>query len=103
MAVFGSSRSNKGGSQNKKPQRDVFSRYGGRLTQRQFEQRMHRVPLRPEDKEYVKRVMERFDNPHYSRGITKDEFQKGLDEMLKNTRDPIDRQKIERLREHFEK
>lgn len=101
MALFKKNSSNKPDSQNEKPQRDVFSRYGGRLTQQQFEQRMQRVPLRSENKEYVKRVMERFDNPHYSRGITKEEFQKGLDEMLKNTRDPIDRQKLERLKKHF--
>lgn len=62
---------------------------------------MWRVPMRIQDKEYVKRVMERFDIPSYSRWITREEFKKGLEEMAKNPRDPIDRREVEQLKKHF--
>ena len=90
------------GSNGKKPSPDVFSRYGGRLTGQQFRKRMRRIRMQPRHKkEYVERVMERFDTAPHSRGITRQEFEKGLDEMAKNTRDPIDRENVERLRKHF--
>lgn len=80
---------------------DVFSRSGGRLSMNQFNRIFSRMPLRDIEREYVKRVMERFDQPYFSRGITREEFQKGLDEMLRNTRDPIGRGTIERIKKHF--
>ena len=44
--------------------------------------------------------MEKFDTS-YSRGITKEEFYKGLDEMAKNPLDRIDSKHIERIKKHF--
>lgn len=81
-------------------QNDAFSRHGGRLSKRQFEQYLNRVPLQSWDREYVKRVMEKF-NTSYSRGITRDEFHKGLDEMAKNPRDRINKTKIALIKKYF--
>lgn len=80
---------------------DIFSRSGGRLSMSQFNQIFSRMPLRDIEREYVKRVMERFDQPYYSQGLTREEFNKGLDEMLRNTRDTIGRETIERIKRHF--
>lgn len=100
MGLF-NSKSSKRDSSSKR--RDIFDKYGGKLTREQFKRHMWNVPMRTVDKEYVKRVMEKFDVPYYSRGITKEEFHKGLDQMLKNTRDPIGRRGIERLKKYFER
>ena len=80
---------------------NIFSKHGGKLTRKQFEQRLKRVPLQSWQREYVKRVMERFDEPRYSRGITEKEFNEGLDEMAKNTKDRIEHKHIERIKKHF--
>lgn len=79
----------------------IFSKHGGKLTRKQFEQRLKRVPLQSWRKEYVKRVMEKFDEPRYSRGITEEEFNKGLEAMAKNPRDSINKTHIARIRKHF--
>jgi hypothetical protein len=100
MPLF-SQRSSKNESKRTSLRRDVFSRHGGRLTPRQLERYLWRVPLYKEEKEYVERVMERFHHP-YSRWITREEFYKGLDEMAKNPRDPISPQEVERLKKYFE-
>lgn len=85
----------------KKSQRkDVFARSGGRLTPRQIERYLWRVPLRVSEKEYVERVMEKFDRP-YSRWVTREEFFKGLEEMAKNPRDPISKQEVEMIKKYF--
>lgn len=85
----------------KKPSsRDIFSRYGGRLPLNLFNQIFLRMPLRGIEREYVRRVMERFTHP-YSPGLTREEFKRGLEEMTKNVRDPIPRQLAERIKKHF--
>ncbi len=79
---------------------DAFSRNAGKLSKRQFEQYLNRVPLQSWEKEYVKRVMEKF-NTSYSLGITREEFQKGLDEMAKNPRNRINKTKIAQIKKYF--
>lgn len=64
---------------------------------------MDRLPIRPDQREYTKRVLERYDNPGWDQGITREEFLKGLDEMAKNPHDPISPQEVERLKQHFSK
>jgi len=81
-------------------QNDVFSRNAGRLSKKQFGLYLNRVPLRPWEREYIKRVMEKFDTS-YSLGITRKEFHKGLDEMAKNPRDRISKAHIERIKKYF--
>ena len=44
------------------------------MSRQQFEQYINTVTLLPEEREYVKRVMERFDEPTFSMGITREEF-----------------------------
>ena len=61
-----------------------------------------RVTLTPEEREYAKRIMERFDIAAYSMGITREEFFQGLDEMANNPNDPIDPQEVERIKERFQ-
>ena len=80
---------------------DAFSTYGGMMSRQQFEQYINTVTLLPEEREYVKRVMERFDEPTFSMGITREEFFRGLDEMANNPNDPIDPQEVERIKERF--
>lgn len=79
---------------------DAFSRNAGRLSKQQFELYLNRVPLHPWEREYVKRVMEKFDD-HYSLGITREEFFKGLDEMAENPRDRITKEHAERIKKYF--
>ena len=79
---------------------NIFSKHGGKLTRKQFEQRLKRVPLQSWQREYVKRVMEKF-NTHYSKGITREEFHAGLDEMAKNPHDRIDSKHIDLIKKHF--
>ncbi|MCP6726928.1 MAG: hypothetical protein KJI69_02710 [Patescibacteria group bacterium] len=78
-----------------------FGKHGGKITKKQFEQRLKRVPLQSWRKEYVERVMEKFDEPRYSRGITEKEFNQGLKEMLKNKRDRIEKKHIDRIKKYF--
>ncbi|MEA3453228.1 MAG: hypothetical protein U9Q96_02765 [Patescibacteria group bacterium] len=94
----GSSESNSKGSG-----RNFFdrSRYGGKISSKGFGVKMRSMRLRPVEKEYVKSVMEKFDS-HHSRGITKEEFLQGLDEMKANKRDNISDAEVEKLRKHFE-
>lgn len=80
---------------------DTFSRYGGRMSRQQFEQYINTVTLLPEEREYVKRVMERFDEPTFSMGITREEFFRGLDEMAKNPDDPITPEEADRIKDRF--
>ncbi|MDA1337486.1 MAG: hypothetical protein O3C23_01835 [bacterium] len=79
---------------------DAFSRNNGRLSKRQFELYLNQVPLQIWEREYVKRVMDKFDTS-WSQGITRDEFLKGLDEMAKNPHDQIDASDIENIKRHF--
>ena len=72
------------------------------MSRQQFEQYINTVTLLPEEREYVKRVMERFDEPTYSMGITREEFFRALDEMANNPNDPIDPQEVERIKERFQ-
>ncbi|KKU86676.1 MAG: hypothetical protein UY15_C0005G0055 [Parcubacteria group bacterium GW2011_GWA2_47_9] len=91
-------------NQNKNPNQnpyDAFQRSNGRLSKEQMHQYMDRMPFRPDQREYAKRLLERFDHPGYDLGITRDEFLKGLDEMAKNPHDPISPQEVERIRQHF--
>ena len=81
-------------------QNDAFSRNAGRLSKKQFELYLNRVPLRSWEREYIKRVMEKFDTS-YSLGLTKKEFYKGLDEMAKNPRDQISTALVERIKKYF--
>lgn len=71
------------------------------MSRQQFEQYINLVPLLPEEREYVKRVMERFDISTYSMGITREEFFQGLDEMVKNPNDPITPEEAQRIKERF--
>lgn len=89
------------GASNEKNKRDVFDRYHGKMTKKEMDWYLERTPLRNTEREYVKSVMDRFDEPHYSRGITREEFKRGLEEMEKDKRDSMDKRKIERVRQHF--
>jgi len=79
----------------------IFKLSGGRISKQNLERLIERAPLTQWDKEYVKRVMEKFDNPYYSRGITKEEFLKGLSEMEENIRDPLEKREIDRIKKFF--
>lgn len=80
---------------------DAFQRSNGRLSKEQMHQYVDKTYMRPDQKEYVKRVLERFNEPSYSMGITREEFMKGLDEMAKNPHDSISHEEVERLKQHF--
>lgn len=87
--------------QKPQPQKpSLFSRYGGRMTTNQINQILDRKPMHPWEKEYLKRVIERYHNP-VSPHITEEEFRQALDEMQKNTRDPVERNRIEDLKKTF--
>jgi hypothetical protein len=78
----------------------LFKQYGGRMTTRQIEQFLNRMTMHPWEREYIKRVFERYHSP-VSPHITEEEFKQGLDEMLKNTRDPVERNRIEQIKRKF--
>ena len=71
------------------------------MSRQQMEQYINLVTLLPEEREYVKRVMERFDIPTYSMGVTREEFFQGLDEMAKNPSDPITPEEANRIKQRF--
>jgi len=79
---------------------DAFNRHGGRLTRKQFAAYVDRVSLQPWEREYVKRVMERYDVQH-NRYISREDFFDGLDEMVKNQKDPISKAEVERIKKEF--
>jgi hypothetical protein len=85
--------------QQKKPP-SLFKRYGGRMTTQQIDQLINQMSMHPWEKEYVKRVFERYHSPT-SPHVTEEEFKQGLDEMLKNTQDPIERNRIEQIKRKF--
>jgi len=86
-------------AEQKKPP-SIFQRYGGRMTTQQINQLVDQMSMHPWEKEYVKRVFERFSDPT-SPHVTEEEFKQGLDEMLKNSQDPIDRIRIEQIKRKF--
>jgi hypothetical protein len=84
----------------------IFERswWGQKLTMKEIAWHVDRMPgLQTWQREYVKRVMEKFDQPNFSRGITRAEFNEALTEMEKNTKDPIEKDHIKRIREYFDK
>ena len=99
MSPFSTSKYRSGDS-GQKPTRDIFSRTGGRLGKVKLNRRISRLPLNRTQKEYVKQVMAKYDT-FGSRGVTRKEFHKGLDEMARNQRDPITRKHIEKIKKHF--
>ena len=84
--------------QKKEP--SLFQRYGGRMTTQQIERLLDQMSMHPWEKEYVKRVFERYHSPT-SPHITEKEFEQGLNEMLRNTRDPVERNRIEQIKRKF--
>ena len=80
--------------------KDIFSRYGGKISSKRLAREIDNVPLSQTEREYVKQVMAKFD--HYgSVGVTKEEFLNGLREMEMNSKDPIQRREVTRIREKF--
>jgi len=86
-------------AEQKKPS-SFFQKYGGRMTTQQIERLLNQIPMHPWEREYVKRVFERYHSP-VSPHITEEEFKRGLDEMLKNTQDPVERNRIEQIKRKF--
>lgn len=85
---------------------EAFERHKGRLTQREIEQHLRRIPLRSNQREYIKAVIAKFDNPYEppsKRFVTEEEFLQGLDEMAKNNRDSISSDEVERIKKYFSK
>lgn len=78
----------------------LFKRYGGRMTVDRINQMLNQKSMHPWEREYIKRVIERYHSP-VSPHITEQEFRQALDEMLKNTRDPVERNRIEELKKMF--
>ena len=78
---------------------DIFEK-GGKIYGKRASKRISKLPLSRMQKEYVKQVMAKHDRPG-SRGITREEFLHGLDEMERNPRDPVTRKDVERIKKHF--
>lgn len=79
---------------------DLFRRYGGRMTLPQIQQYLNRIPMRDIEREYFNRVIERYHNP-VSPHITREEFQRAINEMLQNTKDPLEKSRLERIKKEF--
>lgn len=79
---------------------NFFQRYGGRMTTGQLNQFLNRMTMYPWEKEYVKRVFERYHHPT-SPHITEKEFKSALEEMAKNTKDPVQIKRIKELKKRF--
>ena len=81
---------------------DAFRRHGGGLTRDQIGRYVDMISgFQPWEKEYIKRVLERYDVSPHSQYITREEFFKALEEMKGNARDPIDPAEIERIEKVF--
>lgn len=85
----------------KKPlSKSLFNQYGGRMTLGQIDRIISQKAIHPWAKEYIKRVIERYHSP-VSPHITEEEFKRGLEEMAKNTNDPVEKRHIEDLKKTF--
>lgn len=88
-------------------QLNMFKRNGGRLPLRDLVKYIDQVPyLQVYEREYVKTVVAKFENPHEplsTRYVTQEEFLQGLDEMAENNRDLISPEEVERIKSYFEK
>ena len=101
MAIFNTSRFRRVGNlRGKDASPDIFKQRGGKLYGKRLNRRINGLPLSHTQKEYVKQVMAKHDRPG-SRGITREEFLYGLDEMARNTNDSIRQEDIKRIKEHF--
>ena len=77
---------------------DAFSRHGGKLSQAQLLEHIREMPIDSWEQQYrIKQIMKKFDDPAYIRGITREEFYQGLDDMTND----IGSTDLERIREHF--
>lgn len=100
MSAFDTSKYRaKGGSGQKK---DIFAKSGGMIGKRRLNRQVDRMAFSPVQQEYIKQVMAKY-HRFGKRGVTREEFNQGLDEMARNTRDPIKRIDIDRIRRHFER
>lgn len=80
---------------------NVFNRHGGKITREQLAWQVDRIPsFQPWEREYIKRVLERYDTDT-NRYITREEFFQGLEEMAKNDKDPITPEEVERIKKAF--
>lgn len=80
--------------------RSLFSRYGGRMTLNQINQLLNRTTMRPYEREYIKRTIERYHNP-LSPHITEQEMRQSLQEMTQNTKDPVQLDLVKKLKKTF--
>ncbi len=78
----------------------LFRKYGGRMTLSQLHQFLSRESMHPWEREYTKRVIEKYHFPS-SPHITEQEFKKALEEMAKNTKDPMGIKRINQLKKRF--
>lgn len=74
----------------------------GKFTKREIERKVGKMPLTRSEKEYVKQVFGGYDYPS-SKGVTKEEYKKGMEEMKKNTRDSINDRKLKIIERHLKK
>jgi len=80
-----------------------FNRAGatGKIYPGRFAKRMKRVKyMKPFQKEYVTRLMERYHSAT-SKGITTKEFEQGLQELKTNKKDRITDRDIEKIKKAF--
>ena len=80
-----------------------FNRHGAtrKVFPERLARRMRRVKyLKPYQREYVTRLMERY-HSSTSKGITKKEFEQGLKELETNKRDRITHRDVEKIRKAF--
>lgn len=80
--------------------RNLFSQYGGRMTLNQINQLLNGTTMRPYEREYIKRTIERYHSP-VSPHITEQEMRQSLQEMTKNTNDPVQLDLVEKLKKTF--
>lgn len=86
--------------QSKPRDQSLFRRHGGRMTIPQIHQILNRIPMTDREREYAKRVFEKYHNP-VSPHVTREEFKKAINEMLQNVKDPLEKERLKRIEKEF--
>lgn len=102
MSAFDTSKFRAMGKGDPGQNKDIFAKSGGLLGKMKMNKQIDKMPLKPVQQEYIKQVMAKYQR-YGKRGITREEFNQGMDEMARNTGDPIKRIDIERIKRHFER
>jgi len=78
---------------------DKFTPLGGRMSWENFEDRIRDMGLSTNEQIHIHKVFEKYDRD--GSGISREEFHQGLDELARDTDDPLTREEVQKIRRNF--